>query len=249
MEEKNIVYIYGDSHCVIFVGIESDNFKTIVAGYDGASITGLNETTSRLEYGAHIYNIMIHRPETYYHLLKMGQVDLEFIMYYKIYVKKEIFTFKEFCDTVIEKYRIFLDKLLKINKNIIICSINLPAYEDDINIKEYIRTIISVNASSDDVSNMMPIMMYNDTLDPILCDFSLEQLVKNFTYFNDLLQNLAREYNLLYYDSTDVFIDDISNNLRDIYRSSNHHYKGYSDPNSEAKKTMDAFFKSFFEKI
>ena len=60
-------------------------------------------------------------------LVKLGQVDIEFIMYHKIYVKDEVFTFEEFCDSLINKYKSFIKKIMSINKNVIIGSINLPS--------------------------------------------------------------------------------------------------------------------------
>jgi hypothetical protein len=235
-----IVYVFGDSHSVIFNGAETKFYKMRVAGYDGASISGLNEETSKLEYGKHIINIITHEPKTYYILIKLGQVDIEFVMYHKIYVNKEIFTFIEFCDSLIDKYRKFINNLLQINKNVIIASINLPSYNDDIIIKDYIERIITNADMSIDISNDI-------ALDHNLCDFSLLQLTKNFMYFNERLSNLAKELNLKFFDTTELFIDPMTNLLKDGYRYHGHHYKGWCDDTiSDAKIITQASFNSFF---
>ena len=79
--EKTIVYIFGDSHCTIFLNAESSKFKAIVSGYDGASISGLNETTSRLEYGKYMMDIIVNRSPSYYYLLKFKR-HLNYSIFY-----------------------------------------------------------------------------------------------------------------------------------------------------------------------
>ena len=71
IDNKNVVYTFGDSHTLIFLDIESQKIKTIVAGYDGASISGLNEKTSKLEYGNHVMQIVLYEPKTYFLLFKL----------------------------------------------------------------------------------------------------------------------------------------------------------------------------------
>jgi hypothetical protein len=223
-------------------GAESNNFKANVAGYDAASISGLNETTSRLEYGKHIMGIMNSQPQTSYHMLKLGQVDLEFILYHKIYYKKEIFTFEEFCNKLIDKYKQFIQKIMEINPNIIIASINLPAYRDGIDIRDYIKKTISNGDDSVDMSLL-------DEIDPILGDFSLERMMLNFSYFNDALCNLAKELNVPFFDPNEEFIDKSSSLLKDEFRSDGHHYKEYSDPISHTTKFTHCVFRDFFDEL
>ena len=219
--QKKEVFIFGDSHCTIFLGAESSQFKADVCGYAGASISGINDITSKLIYGDHITNIIKHRPLTHYSLLKLGQVDLEFIMYHKIYVKKEIFTFEEFCNTLICKYREFIYKLREINQNIVICSINLPAYSSNVDIRTYVKIIITDSAFTSDSMFDIPY------LDSRLCDFSYKQLIENFVHFNNLLHDLAKEHNLLFFDTTDLFIDKKTGLLKDEFRNHTHHYQAY----------------------
>jgi ribosomal protein S17E len=249
MEDTNIVYIFGDSHCVIFLDAESKKFKANVAGYDGASITGLNEKKSRLEYGQHITHIVNYAPRTNYMLMKLGQVDLEFIMYHKAYIKRDIFTFKEFCDGLITKYGDFIKKILEINKNVIIASINLPSYRESVDIKGYIKRIISYDSiNNKDISESVDMNKINTT-DPALCNITIEQLTKNFSYFNTLLCGLANELKLPFFDTTSLFIDINTDMLKTVFQDNGHHYKGYNDnTQSDAKVvTLDILFDYLLE--
>ena len=239
---KYTVYIFGDSHCTIFLDINS-RINTVVAGYDGASISGLDNKNSRLEYGSHIKSLIIQNPSNCYFLLKLGQVDVEFNMYYKIYVKGETFTFTEFCQGIIEKYRKFIIELLAINTNIVIASINLPSYYDSVDIRAYIARIIGI-----DQPEMSLCPLTNLTTDPILSDFSVSQLTKNFRYFNTLLENLAIQLGVPFFDTTEITIDKTTGILREEFRDYGHHYNRYTDKSSIIYKLNSEYFTKFFEK-
>lgn len=260
-KEDNIVYIFGDSHCLIFLDAVN-KFKTCVCGLDSASITGLNRITSRLEYGKYIIDTIINKPKTHHILLKLGQVDIEFIMYYKAYVKKEIFTFEDFCQSLIDKYREFIQKVLEINKNVIIASINLPSYDNSIDIKNYISRIIiesmvlarvcldsNTNESDNQIVNLG--INSNDLIDDTkLTNFSLRQITDNFMYFNKLLSDLAKELNLLFFDTTSLFINNETKLLKNEYEYHGHHYKGFNDSTvSDAKIITHNFFDLFLTSV
>lgn len=259
INNKREVYIFGDSHCTSFVGAEGNNFKAIVCGHDSASITGLNKLDSRLEYGKHIMHIATYhtRRDGYpygFMLLKLGQVDVEFIMYYKIYIKKERFTFEEYCRSLIDKYREFINKLLLINKNVIIASINLPAYDDTIIVGNYIARIIKESMTfpkiCDDDTVMASIEKIDSELKINLSNLTLQQLTYNFIYFNGLLCELSKELGLLFFDTTSSFIDCDNNILKNEYRYPGHHYKGYNDIIvSDVKNVLCDVFKHFFDNV
>jgi len=244
--EKTAVFIFGDSHATIFLKAESLKYRADVAGYDGASISGLNELTSRLEYGKHMLNIMFHQPKNCYFLIKLGQVDIEFIIYHKVYNKRENLSFEEFCSMLINKYRTFLiSKAFEITKNIIISSINLPAYYDEVDICTYINTVINHETLHE--PNKLKIMQDDNNIDPILRDFSLDRIAKNFAYFNGLLRDLAKELNLLYFNTNEVFMDNNTNLLKDQYRDYGHHYRGlYDNEQSDAINVTHKYFEDFF---
>lgn len=225
----NTMYVFGDSHCCIFLGKYENNFNVVVAGYDGASISGLNEMTSRLMYGKHVTDLVNNLPKDYLILVKLGQVDIEFIMNHKIYVKKETLNFIDFCDSLINKYKIFIGKILEMNKNVIIGSINLPAYHhtDPELIKKYIGRVIT-NAEDMEIINRSSMNLVSD--------FSIQGLTKNFMYFNELLRKMANEMNLQFFDTTDSFIDTETGLLKQQFMDSGHHYKGYMDDTQVARQ-------------
>jgi hypothetical protein len=238
----NMVYIFGDSHSVIFVGAEG-KFKACVCGLDGASLSGLNNKNSNLEYGKYIIDTMNNRPKSYYILLKLGQVDMEFIIYYKLYFKNESFTFEMFCKSLIDKYREFIIKLLEINRNVIIASINLPSYHDHIDIRNYITRIITPATENYTEDKLLG----DITKDPKLTTFSLIQLTENFRYFNGLLSALAKEMGVLLFDTTAIFIDPDTKLLKNKYRDYGHHYNGYYDSTIDTRSITHDFFHRFFE--
>lgn len=246
---SNIVHIFGDSHCTTFVGADR-KFHADVCGLDSASISGLNKTVSRLKYGQHIQSIVNHSSKSDYLLFKLGQVDIEFIMYFKFFIKGETFTFKEFCQSIVNNYREFINKILPLNPNIVIASINLPAYHSSVDIRTYIKRIISENLVLPDPTANFDTDLPESPLaevDPALCTFTLEQLTNNFQYFNQQLSNLAQELNLLFFDTTPIFLDDLTQVLKSEFQFGGHHYNGYLD--SKAKNITHNAFHEFFEKL
>jgi hypothetical protein len=197
---------------------------------------------------------MAHSPQTSYFLIKLGQVDLEFIMYYKLNVKKELITFEKYCETSIDKYRKFIKKMLLFNKNIIIASINLPSYGDDSSIQAYIMRTISdnlvipkINNESENVQILISPEEFVSSSDKKLSNFSLKQITENFMFFNNLLAELAKEMNLLFFDTTHLFINPDTKMLKDEYSGCGHHYKGFNDDASDAKKITHDYFYLFFK--
>jgi len=93
---NNIIKIFGDSHCLCFVGSSHQdkyldiNNKTLVinCNQDSVSISGLNNKKSTLGYNKTIVK-NIEKVSNVYHLFKLGQVDIEYVYYYKLLIKKE----------------------------------------------------------------------------------------------------------------------------------------------------------------
>jgi len=247
-DNDHIVYVFGDSHCVIFVGAEH-KFKSCVCGLDSASITGLNRTDSKLEYGKYIIDIIKYQLKSHKVLLKLGQVDMEFVMYHKLYLKHETFTFQEYCQSLIDKYREFIKKVLEINSNVIIASINLPSYNMDVNVCDYIIRIITNNLASLKDTLNQDMEMLESKIDPNLklSNLASEQLTKNFVYFNNLLSDLAKEMGLPFFDTTPLFMDSETGLLKTKYTDYGHHYKGYYDDSADTKLITHNFFHSFLE--
>lgn len=127
----SIIKIFGDSHSLCFLGncdrtkyieVEYNNKKfCIINNYaDSVSISGLIKDKSRTNYNNYIKN-NLNKENKYYNLFKMGQVDVEYIYYYKNLVKNENINFDKFVDKLTDNYVNFIKN---INANIIICGIN-----------------------------------------------------------------------------------------------------------------------------
>jgi hypothetical protein len=88
-------------------------------------------------------------------------------------------------------------------------------------------------------------MVSDQVLEPALNIFSLEQLTENFSHFNKLLDELASEFGLRFFDANSTMSD--QGLLCEEFRDYGHHYKNYLNPESDAKKAISAYFKKFFE--
>ena len=122
------ISVFGDSHSRIFKKINIENVVLDVNNISGGTITGLAKRISTLEIKKTIITYLQNQ-ELDYLILKFGQVDIELGYYYKLVVKNYTFTKQEYIDTIIDKYKLFLEDILKyIDKSkIIIWGINPPA--------------------------------------------------------------------------------------------------------------------------
>jgi hypothetical protein len=131
------ITLFGDSHTLCFVGssIRANKYlllnkydKNILIknrNQDSVSITGLSNNDSKLKYNATIYKNINDNDNNYY-MFKLGQVDVEYIYYYKLFVKKENINIIDFFTKTVDNYLSFLQSLS--NKNIIVCGINLTSW-------------------------------------------------------------------------------------------------------------------------
>lgn len=95
------ITLFGDSHTLCFVGLSINNYNYLLINkYDknfliknrnhiSVSITGLTNNNSKLKYNTTIYKNINDNDNNYY-MFKLGQVDVEYIYYYKLFVKKKI---------------------------------------------------------------------------------------------------------------------------------------------------------------
>lgn len=185
------VNIYGDSHCRIFfrekLKIQKDrvcfNNKYLSKVY----LKGLCNSDSKLGMSKIILNDNTQFSNINNNVLiclKFGQVDLEYVYYYKKYVKKENINIEDFTDKLINIYSNFINKLNNKN-NILVISTSLP------NPNTYLKTI----QSSIDMS--------------IQVDYT--ELSKNFNLFNEKLKKMASINNIFFFDMLPIIgnkIDD-----------------------------------------
>ena len=212
-----IVKIFGDSHCLCFVGssqknkyldIEYNNNKVLVINYnqDSVSISGLNKENPKLGYNKTIIK-NIEKANNVYHLFKLGQVDIEYIYYYKLFVKKDIIAKDEFYEKIIYQYLNFLQQL---NVNIIICGSNLPGLTDIYSNVQYLAYIIGIDACE------------------IPKELSLQDKCTDIINFNTKLKRICEQKNIKYFDliNESIEIKDGTFFLKDIFQEGGIHYKG-----------------------
>jgi len=148
-----------------------------------------------------------------YYMFKLGQVDVEYIYYYKLFVKKENINIIDFFTKTIDNYISFLQSLS--NKNIIVCGINLTSWTNIKYYFKYLSYIIKIDVN---------------TISELLKDFTLLEKQKNHLLFNNILEKKCIENNIKYFDLTNECcnINDDEISVKKEYLSVNmdHHYNG-----------------------
>jgi hypothetical protein len=221
---NKFITLFGDSHTLCFVGlsIKSDkyllinkynkNFLIKNRNQDSVSITGLENKDSKLKYNAHILDNINSNINNYY-VFKLGQVDVEYIYYYKLFVKKENVNIIDFYSKTVDNYISFLQRLP--TKNIIVCGINLTSWS---NIKYYINYLSYI------------INMDINTVSKLLENFTMLEKQKNHLLFNDILKSKCIENNIKYFDLTNeccnINENEITIKKEYININEDHHYNG-----------------------
>lgn len=233
LKDKNIsqnIFIYGDSHCKCFIrdNIFINNIKIYNKYKSGASLTGFIKGKSLLNYREIIYN-NIYKYKKDIHLLKLGQVDLEYIYYYKKYIKKENIDIYTYISDLLNNY---IKILIFLNKkyNIVVCDLNFCSPTNWYN---YLISVLKIKINID--------INYNIKNEHIL-------------YFNNLLEKLCNKNNIIFLKINLQSHFLIYNNLNNKYVGKDNHYKGaeiskkYKHENNNDKNYgLDTYF--FFIKM
>ena len=215
IKDLKTITLLGDSHTLCFCGsslwnknlLIDDNTLIINRNRDSVSISGLNNPKSKTGYNK-IINDNFKNKINCYNLFKLGQVDVEYVYYYKTLVKMENITKTDFYTNIIDKYLEYLNKFNNGNK--IICGINLHASgktDFDIN---YLKTIIGIDIDIDKT-------LFNHQI-------KMEDHLK----FNKILKEKCILNNITYFDLTEECIE-IKNNsfeLKQQFKEGGIHYKG-----------------------
>ncbi len=203
IDRKINIYIFGCSHtkCFIRDSINIYNINIYNKFISGASLLGFTRTESKLDY-QNIINNYITNDNTNYYLFKFGQVDIEYVYYYKLYILKQEIKMEEYCIDLINKYIRLLLKYKTINNNIIVCGLNLCNFKSYIlNLNNHLNMKIEVNEN--DVNS-------------------------NLLLFNKILQKECEQNNIIYFD----LIKETTEINKGIIRIKNefigydYHYKG-----------------------
>lgn len=227
-KNKNVsynIFIYGDSHCKCFIrdSIFINNIKIYNKYKSGASLSGFIKSESSLNYREIIYN-NIYKYNKDIHVIKLGQVDVEYVYYYKKYVKKENINIYTFIDNLLNKY---IKILIFLNKkyNIVVCDLNFCSPKKWYN---YLMSILKIKL-----------------------DININYIEKNkhIIYFNNLLEKLCNENNITFLkiNMESHFLK--CNNLNNRYIGKDNHYKGaetcnkYKNENKNDKNYgLDTYF-------
>jgi hypothetical protein len=191
----------------------------------GSTISGLIKDIAKTNYKSIINTVIINNSNNYY-IFKLGQVDIEYVFYYKKYNLKLEINILDFCNDIISKYIKLINNYKKINNNIIVCGSNMNNFENYINtLRQYIN-----------VSNL---------------SVTKDELVYNILTFNILLKNACLTNNIIYFDLIEETTDCNTHYINDIFVGLDEHYIGaesLSEPLSDVYYGYDTH-KLFIEKL
>lgn len=232
------VYIFGDSNVRSFFGKQSKiiNEKIIFHNLykSKVSMKGLNNGNSISNYKQEIIDfISSNNNINDYYVFKFGQVDIEYVLNYKKFIKNEDVVPLQFFEQIINNYFIFL-KNLNI-KNIIVCSTNLPNQNTILkNIQESIGLKV---------------------------DITISELSKNCILFNQILKEYCNKNNTEFLDFIELLGEKKDDYLilKPIFIGTDHHICGCEyiynlnkqlEINSNyGKNVNDIFLKMLIDKI
>jgi hypothetical protein len=219
------VHIFGCSHSTFFRGYSNSSYCVKLHNIDSLSLSGLvkDKHTTLHMYGR-IMETLKNDPCDCL-VLKIGQVDMECIYYYKSMVKKEPITIKTFVDHLIGIYSNFLDQIKQCHSGrIIIFGINLPCISTDVALYNYIRYIIGVP-------------------NEILIDTSLIKQTSMAALFNQELATLCQQKGHTFVDTTKSFLNQKTGLCDEKFQTSrDHHYKGLNE-SQNFRESYTIFYK------
>ena len=207
---KSNIQIYGCSHCRCFYreDLEINNIHIYNNFKSAASISGIINDISSLNYKSFINKKIIDNPFDF-HVFKLGQIDVEYIYYYKILknikISKENF-YKDISYKFIKYLKLFRSKYAT---KFIICGSNLS---NPINWEDNIKKVLGINYLPKNIS-------YNSKNHDIIL-------------FNSILKKECELNNVKYFDLTNKCCLKKKNNyfIKKKYIGKDYHYKGAENP-------------------
>lgn len=166
------VILYGDSHCRMFFrdrpDYVKDNIEILNKYKSKVSLRGLKNNSST----TNMRNIMMNElelPENKEEIdmvgLKFGQVDMEYIYFYKKFVKCENIDIETFINELIEIYISVINEIRELGYSVFVVSTNLPIKTTYLKvIQNSIKKIIDVDYDE----LCMNICLFNNKLKHIL---------------------------------------------------------------------------------
>jgi hypothetical protein len=236
------IYFFGDSHTRIFSDKDSviyfaeKNLTYKNFCMDAVSLTGINKNNSKLNYFECIKNQFLNININDNVVLKFGQVDMEFVYFYKLCPD-----LNGFIDELIVNYDNLINKIIdntKLDKNnIIISLLHLPSYYDD----DYMRNhIVSICKGINQI-DLCDIDLVQNEIYLKLKDYDILKLTNNNLLFNQKMKEYCIKKKYKFLDTTEYFLDlntktlkieYIGNPDKGIYKNGDHHYCSiYDDKN------------------
>ena len=208
---KSNIQIYGCSHCRCFYKEDFEINNTYIYNNfkSAASISGIINDISSLNYKNFINKKITNNPFDY-HIFKLGQIDVEYIYYYKLLQNIKI-SKEAFYKDIIYKFIVYLNLFInKYGTRIIICGSNLT---NPINWEDNFKNILDINYLPKDMS-------YNSKNDDIIL-------------FNSILKKECELNNIKYFDLTKncCFKKDNNYYIKKKYIGKDYHYKGAENSN------------------
>lgn len=217
------IYIFGDSHARSFtteaqITKGSTTIKNCCK--DSITIRGLNNERSTTNYGEYLLQTLrnIEDKKNAVIVLKLGQVDVEYSFHFKTIIKNEAINLNSFFEEIINIYAMFINRIRAIyNFKIVICSINLPNYCTN----DYFHSCLSYLFKLMYMKNEINITP--DQLIKINAITVLDQ-TNNVIEFNKRLDQFCNKNNLIFLDTTAIFLDNETKILKTQYMGVDQHY-------------------------
>lgn len=217
--EKCDVLILGDSHArTTFGHLVVDRglpLAPCVIAKSGASIIGFGRKDSSLATFKNVYRF-IERNNPAHVVLKLGQVDMDLGVYFRMVVKDEVIDFQEFLMRHIEMY---INSVLNLpaSSRYYVCGVNLPCLFDQASAVKYTSRVVTQNITDEEAVRA--------------ASFKLEKLLPKIAIrtkitllFNAILKEFAEKNGIEYFDYTDYLSDVETGMLKARYEQSDDHH-------------------------
>jgi len=207
---KNNIQIYGCSHarCFFRKDISIGNIKIYNNYLSSASISGIINDISSLNYKSIITKKILEMPFDY-HVFKLGQIDIEYVYYFKKLKNKLDISKEAFFLDIINKFLLFLKKFVnRYGTKIIIFGSNLC---NPTNWDSHLKSILDLN-------NLPTNLTYESKNNDVI-------------NFNLILKKECINNNIKYVDTIKESTKKKYLKLKNKYIGDDYHYKGAENDN------------------
>jgi len=224
---KTNIQIYGCSHsrCFSRKNIKIGKSKIYNNYMSSASISGVINDISSLNYKSIITNNILKYPFDY-HIFKLGQIDIEYVYYFKTLKKKIRLSKGDFLNDIINKFFLFIKRFInRYATKIIICGSNIV---NPSNWEETLKSILDINELPSYIT--------------------YESKNKDIFLFNSLLKKKCLNNNIKYFDTVEAAClkNKKYESLNYKYIGNDYHYKGAENEESFNNKEIEYGFDTYY---